>query len=960
MWLPRYPFDFVFKRFKKSFFNSLNEYTILGELLNQVWSIFIFFFLCFSTQVLAQEKGVIDLANWDFEANPQVSLDADWEFYWGQLISPTDFDSTLVKNDLYVHVPGLWGEMDISEVTPLGYATYRLRVQLPEDLPIMAFSFSNIVSGFSFWADGVLIAENGIPGKSKATSVPDFCSLTRSYQPTEKVMDLVLQVSNFHHARGGISNSIVFGENTQMNSEREKMSNFAFLMTGSVFMGGIFFLGLFFFGREHKDILIFALFCFVYSYRIVGTEMYFLQGILPNMLWELTIRVEYLSLYLAVLLGLEFFKELFSEYMHRGIYRLSYAIILVFILCAFVLDPVLFTGTINIFLATTAMLVLYSTFIFFNAVKNERIGKVFAFSSVIALIWMVGVQMAGYYGIIEGHSFLFYAGNIGFFIFQSVILSNRYAISFLKSTQLADSSNKAKAEFLATMSHEIRTPMNGVIGMANLLSETELDTEQKAYVETIRMSGGNLITIINDILDFSKVESGKVELEKSKINLESLLDEVSDLFCPKIKEKNLRFYYLIDRQVPINLIGDDTRIKQILINLVNNAIKFTQKGEVFIHVKSLKSKTKSVSLRFDIADTGVGIPKGKMSRLFKEFSQVDSSISRKYGGTGLGLAICKKLVEVMGGEIWVESNEFEGSTFSFTLLLEKQPGETVEKEEIEPIKIAVISHENRLSKFLKEHSNRRNHEITFFENTTIFLESEIAKFQRVILCNANQFIKIPQIIELTTGQNLTLITLGFKVPEIWETETHTIEFVSNRLTAGQIQKIFGVKINKISACSKSAQDDSDDRLNPNFAKTHPLRILLVEDHPINQKLAYTVLKKLGYETDIAANGLEALKALELKAYDLVFMDMQMPIMDGIEATYHIIKKYSDDSPVIIAMTANVLESDEKRCYEVGMQDFIGKPINFKTIENCLAKWEPLIKQGKEQIEVIPKTLIPNQ
>ena len=383
----------------------------------------------------------------------------------------------------------------------------------------------------------------------------------------------------------------------------------------------------------------------------------------------------------------------------------------------------------------------------------------------------------------------------------------------LHAKEAAEAAARAKSEFLANMSHEIRTPMNAIIGMTTLLSDTQITARQREFVDTIRLAGDTLLAVVNDVLDFSKIESGKLELERAVFAVKDCIEEALDLLSPKVSE-DVDLRCVIDK-TPASIVGDVTRLRQILVNLISNALKFTARGEVVVSVTSRSLHDEFYELEFAVKDTGIGIPADRMDRLFESFSQVETSTSRQYGGTGLGLAICKRLSEMMGGRIWVESRVRRGSTFHFTIQAE---------------------------------------------------------------------------------------------------------------------------------AALPARDDARRSPIKSGRQSRPLRILLAEDNAVNQRVAILLLAKLGYRADVAANGIEVLNALKRRRYDVILMDVQMPQMDGLEASRRICREWPDSRPRIIAITADSMEEDRQACLKAGMDDYLSKPIRLPNLALALDNCPPVSRR----------------
>ena len=518
---------------------------------------------------------------------------------------------------------------------------------------------------------------------------------------------------------------------------------------------------------------------------------------------------------------------------------------------------------------------------------------------------------------------------------------------------------KYKSEFLANMSHELRTPMNGVIGMTGLLLETKLSEEQLDFVETIKLSGDSLLTIINDILDFSKIESGKMDLEEVPFEIHSCIEDSFDLIYPKAREKKIELIYHIDPEIPHCILGDVTRVKQILVNLAGNSIKFTEKGEIFISAEKKESKDGNHIIQFGVKDTGIGIPQDRIDSLFNAFTQADSSTTRKFGGTGLGLAICSKLVELMNGKIWIESEVGEGSTFFFTL--ETKPAEVTEKEyftddipDLRGKKVLIVDDIITNRKILRLQCEYWGL-IPIIAATSEEALSIISKEEAIDLAMVD--FQMPKMTGVQLGKkikqskNIPMIMLSsYDTPEGLDKKSDLFKAVLTKPI--KKSQLFDAIIVSLTSRKKSKRIQKPVQLDSNLANKMPLRLLLAEDNKINQKLASKIFDKMGYKIDVAEDGLETLNMMDSQNYDIIFMDVQMPQMDGLEATEEIRKLYPRETgPIIVAMTANALQGDKEKCLEAGMDDFISKPIKITAIQDALIKWggktkKPMINSDK--------------
>jgi signal transduction histidine kinase/DNA-binding response OmpR family regulator len=527
-----------------------------------------------------------------------------------------------------------------------------------------------------------------------------------------------------------------------------------------------------------------------------------------------------------------------------------------------------------------------------------------------------------------------------------------------ESRELAEAATASKSAFLATMSHEIRTPLNGVVGYSDLLLRTELSAEQREFAEIVRGSGEALLTIINDILDFSKIEAGKIELEAAPFDLRDCLEAVLDVLAFKASEKGLDLSYLMEDGVPAALVGDVARLRQVLLNLLNNALKFTEQGEVVLSVASRLLADARHELHFAVRDTGIGIPTDRLDRLFQSFSQVDASTSRKYGGTGLGLAISKRLSELMGGTMWVDSGgPGTGSTFHFTIVAQAAPALTV-RGHLDAEQPSLLG--KRL--LVVDDNATHRHIVGQYARTWGMVVRDTASPAEALSW-------------IHRGDPFDLAILDLLMPEMsggtlaGEIRAHRDARVlplvlcsafgrelgpEHALFAAHLAKplkpsqLFDALISifargeEATPVQKSAAPPP--QINGEMASQLPLRILLAEDNAVNQKLALRILGQMGYRADVAANGLEAIAALERQPYDVVLMDVQMPELDGLDATRQICERWTRaERPRIIAMTANAMQGDRELCLAAGMDDYISKPIRPQELVDALSQSRPLAK-----------------
>lgn len=631
-------------------------------------------------QIPLAHQGLIDLRNQDLFDN-SFSLNGEWGFYWKRLLPPDSLppDNLSAPPPAYAPYPVLWKDLTVDgrKIPTEGYATYTLTVLLPHQRPRIGLEIPDAYCSFRLYINGILQAEDGVPATTREKATPFWATRNIALPPGEPdTLRFVMQIANFWHARGGPYKEILIGDKDVLFLKKNRDIAYDFLMAGCMFMGGLFFLGLFVFSSHDKTILYFSLFCIVFSYRMVGTQHYALHLLFANLDWFITIRVEYLSLSLAMTFFCAYTRKLYPDDIIPWVTRVLIWLCLIYSALVLVMPPPVFTRILIGFLSMMFFTIAYSMYVFLRAARHRRSGSVFALLSTAVMLFIGTIMNLHYFGFISDWRAVLFISYIAFFFLQSLALSHRFAHSFRQATWQARQGLRTKSEFLSTMSHEIRTPLNAVIGMTHLMLRNDPRTDQKEDLGVLLFSANNLLSIVNNILDYNKIEEGKIGFEHIPMDLAAIARNIVAGLKNAADERGIILRADVDPRLDRKVMGDPTRTSQVINNLVHNAVKFTKVGSVQLSITVDAIPVDAITvdptgrdritLTVKVEDTGIGIPVEKQGVIFDRFTQADSSTSRSYGGTGLGLAITRKILELQGVALHLQSEPGKGSVFYFT------------------------------------------------------------------------------------------------------------------------------------------------------------------------------------------------------------------------------------------------------------------------------------------------------
>ncbi len=643
-------------------------------------SLLITCFLCLFLQpafatIPTAKNGVFDLDDIIITDETRLPLNGEWEYYPGEFIS-----SQSTSNPQIVQVPKLLSKQGFD---PINYGSYRLVITNHDPSIKLGISIPDIYTSYKVFVNGEEVLEKGKVADRESEYTPYIQLNTIQLESSGPTIELIIHIANFKHHKYGITDPVIIGNFDALFKEQSNSKSLDAFLTGCLVMGAFFFLGLYYFGRHETAALYFALFCLCYAYRIIGWENYALHDLFPAYPWLVSIRVEYISFYLSGFFFARYVRHLFPEETPTRYAKGVEYISLIWVALTLTLPPRYFTQ-INIpylFVMLVGLTIVAITYVRASLMKRQ--GAKHSLFSIAGISIVFVLKTLAYLKVMVEPVLVTVIGQLTFFFFQGMSLSELFSSSWKLAKSKAEEASQAKSDFLSIMSHEIRTPLNAIIGTTYHLLDEDPREDQKSELKDLKIASENLLSLINNILDFNRIDSGKVEFEENHLNFRKYIETFINSHKWLSNRKDIEIDFEIEDDVPEYVILDKIRMTQVLTNLVGNAIKFTEKGEVKLKVSRISNPTDLVYLNFEIIDTGVGIPEDKKELVFKAFEQGNNSVSRKFGGTGLGLNITMKLLQLMGAKLSFESEEGKGSNFYFTLLVKE--GE--ESKSINPDKI---------------------------------------------------------------------------------------------------------------------------------------------------------------------------------------------------------------------------------------------------------------------------------